>query len=448
MKGLERCLGLWAALASNMLNMVGVGPFITIPLILSAMGGPQSLLGWLLGAIIAGCDGFVWSELGAAMPDSGGSYEYLQQAFGPRSLGGLMGFLFLWQVMLAAPLTAASGAVGFADYARFLHPQLDNFEHTLLAIAVCLVATVLLYRDIRSIGKISIVMWIGLIAAMGIIIWSGFRHFHAALAFAFPAGAFHLSPAFFVGLGSATLISMYDFSGYFNVCLIGGEVKDPARAIPRCVLLSIAILGLLYLAMNLSIIGVLPWRQAMASHSIVSDFIQRLYGAAAASWMTALILLIAFASVFCVLLGYTRVPFAAAAEGRFFSVFARVHPTRHFPSFSVIFMGLMASAACLLTLEALIKALLVIQIVTQFAAQCIAVIIIRKNRPNIHRPFNMPLFPLPALIALAGWMFILVTSGLVYILSGLALVVLGIAAYLIRARRTREWPWRQAIFTK
>ena len=443
MKDLDRGLGLWPSLASNMLNMVGVGPFITIPLILSAMGGPQALLGWLLGAIISSCDGLVWSELGAAMPNSGGSYEYLKQAFGPRSLGRLMGFLFLWQVMLAAPLTAASGAVGFADYARFLFPRLDNVEHTVLAIAVCLLATVLLYRDIRSIGKISVVMWIGLIAGMGMIIWSGFRHFNPVLAFDFPPGAFHLKPAFFGGLGAATLISMYDFSGYFNVCLIGGEVENPARTIPRSVLLSIAILAVLYLAMNLSIIGVLPWRQAMTSHSVVSDFTQHLYGATAASWMTGLILLIAFASVFCVLLGYTRVPYAAAAEGRFFSLFARVHPTRHFPSFSVVYMGLVSSAACLLSLEALIKALLVIQIVTQFAAQCIAVIVLRKRRPDIHRPFNMPLFPIPAVIAFAGWIFILATSGVIYVLSGIALVALGIIAYLWRARRIQEWPWRR-----
>jgi amino acid transporter len=253
-----------------------------------------------------------------------------------------------------------------------------------------------------------------------------------------------LSPGFFAGLGAATLISMYDFSGYFNVCLIGGEVKNPARTIPRCVLLSIGILAVLYLAMNFSIIGVLPWSQAMKSQSIMSDFTQHLYGARAAYWMTLLILWVAFASVFCVLLGYTRVPFAAAVEGRFFSAFGRLHPTRRFPSFSVVYMGVVSSLACLLSLEALIKALLVIQIVTQFAAQCIAVVVIRKNRPDIARPFCMPLFPLPAVVAMAGWIFILGTSGLVYVLSGLALVGFGIAAYLLRARQKREWPWRPA----
>ena len=435
-------MGLFPALAANMLNMVGVGPFITIPIILSAMQGPQALCGWILGALIATCDGLVWAELGAAMPGSGGSYEYLQQAFGINSLGRLMGFLFLWQVMLAAPLTAASGAVGFADYARYLLPWLTAPELKLLAIAVCLLSTVLLYRDIRAIGKISVVLWAGLILAMAVIIWGGISHFQAARAFDFPPGAFRFSPAFFMGLGAATLISMYDYSGYFNVCLIGGEIKNPASNIPRCVLLSVGILAVLYLAMSLSIIGVVPWREAVGSQAIVSDYMQRLYGSRAAALMTGLILWVAFASVFCVLLGYTRVPYAAASEGRFFSAFARLHPVRDFPSFSVIFMGVMSAAACLLSLEALIKALIVIQIVTQFAAQCIAVVLIRRLRKDIARPFSMPFYPLPVAIAFAGWIFILASSGRIYIFSGLALLALGIAAYLWRSRNLMEWPWR------
>ncbi|MBV9302963.1 MAG: amino acid permease [Acidobacteriaceae bacterium] len=434
-------MGLFPALTANMLQMVGVGPFLTIPLILSTMHGPQALAGWILGAILAMCDGLVWAELGAAMPDSGGSYEYLQQAFGPESLGRLMGFLFLWQVMLAAPLTAASGAVGFAEYAKYLVPWLTPVEMKGLAILVCLLSTVLLYRDIRSIGKISIVMWVGLMAAMGFIIWGGITHFSAARAFDFPPGAFRISSTFFLGLGAATLISMYDYSGYFTVCLIGGEVKNPSVTIPRCVILSIAILAVLYLAMSFSIIGVVPWREAMGSQAIVSDYMQRLYGWKAAAWMTGLILWVAFASVFCVLLGFTRVPYAAASEGHFFSAFARLHPTERFPSFSVVFMGWLSAVACFLTLEALIKALIVIQIVTQFAAQCIAVILLRKLRQNIPRPFSMPLYPVPVFIALVGWIFVLVSSGAVYVMSGFALLAFGIGVYLWRARRKMQWPW-------
>ncbi|MDQ2842821.1 MAG: amino acid permease [Acidobacteriota bacterium] len=439
--GLERGMGLFPALAANMLQMVGVGPFLTIPLILSTMHGPQALAGWILGAVIATCDGLVWAELGAAMPGTGGSYEYLQQAFGPHSLGRLMGFLFLWQVMLAAPLTAASGGVGFADYTRYLLPSMTGSEAKILAVAVCLAATVLLYRDIRSIGRISTVLWVGLMLAMGIIIWGGAWHFQPKLAFNFPPGAFHLSTPFFVGLGGATLISMYDYSGYFTVCLIGGEIKNPAVNIPRSILYSIGILAVLYLAMSLSVIGVLPWQEAAKSQAVVSTFMERLYGAKAASAMTVLLLWVAFASVFCVLLGYTRVPFAAASEGRFFSAFARVHPTKHFPAFSVVFLGVLSAAACLLSLEQLIKELIILQIITQFAAQCVAVFLIRGLRKNIARPFSMPLYPLPAIVALAGWLYILFSSEKEYILSGFALLVFGVGAYLWRAKRLSEWPW-------
>lgn len=438
-------MGLFPALASNMLNMVGVGPFITIPLILEAMHGPQALLGWILGALIALCDGLVWAELGAAMPGSGGSYEYLKQGFGPKSLGRLMSFLFLWQVMLSAPLTAASGAVGFGDYFRYLLPSINGIELKVIAIVVCILCTILLYRDIRSIGIISAVLWVGLIFAMGVIIWSGAAHFDSARAFSFPPGAFKLTPGFFVGLGAATLLSMYDYSGYFNVCLIGGEIRNPTVNIPRCVILSIVILAVLYLAISLSIIGVVPWQEAMHSNAIVSDFMERIYGWQAAALMTGLILWVAFASVFCVLLGYTRVPFAAATEGHFFSVFARVHPTRNFPSFSVVFMGVVSAAACLLPLDALIKTLIIIQIMTQFAAQCIAVMLIRKWRKDIARPFSMPLYPIPTLVALAGWLFILAESGRVYIFSGCALLVFGVAAYLWRAKGSAAWPWNREV---
>jgi amino acid transporter len=445
---LRRGMSLFPAVASNMLNMVGVGPFLTIPLILGAMWGPQALLGWIFGAIISLCDGLVWSELGAAMPDSGGSYDYLQQAFGPKSLGKLMGFLFVWQVMLVGPLTAASGGVGFADYARYLLPQMSGVQHTGVAMAVCIAATVLLYRDIRAIGRVSIVLWAGLMLAMGVIIWSGATHFSAARAFQFPSGAFHLSTQFFLGLGAATLISTYDFSGYFNVCLIGGEIEKPSSTIPRTIVLSIVVLAVLYLAMSLSIIGVVPWREAIDSKAIISDFTARLYGWTAARLMTGLILWIAFASVFCVLLGYTRVPYAAAAQGQFFSWFARLHPRRCFPSFSVVAMGIISACACLFSLDALIRMLIVIQIVTQFAAQCVGVIVIRRCRPDIAKPFQMPLYPLPVLVALAGWIFILCSSGLSYILTGLGVTAVGVLAYLWRANRVREWPFQAARIVK
>ena len=434
-------MSFFPALASNMLNMVGVGPFLTVPLILGTMRGPQSLLGWICGTLISLCDGLVWSELGAAMPASGGSYEYLRRAFGPKSAGNLMSFLFVWQVVLVGPLTAASGGVGFADYARYWMPQMTDVQHTVLAMSVCIAVTFLLYRDIRAIGRISQVLWVGLVVAIGIIIFSGAIHFSPQRAFSFPSEAFHLSSGFFLGLGAATLISTYDFSGYFNICLIGGEVETPAITIPRTIVLSIATLSGVYIAISLAIIGVVPWREAITSMAIISDFTARLYGPSAAAAMTGLILWIAFASVFCVLLGYTRVPFAAAVQGQFFSPFARLHARRGFPSFSVIAMGILSAVACLLSLDALIRTLIVVQIITQLAPQCLAVMVMRQRRLDVPKPFQMPLYPLPALAALAGWIFVLCCSGRAYLVAGVIVTIAGVLAYLLRAKRRREWPF-------
>jgi amino acid transporter len=441
---LVRGIGLLEATAANMLNMIGVGPFLTIPLALAAMGGPQAMLGWIIGAGIAVCDGLVWAELGAALPGAGGPYIYLEQAFGLKSLGRLMSFLFLWETVFVAPLSAASGAVGFAQYTKFLTPSLGPWQMKLLAAGSCLLMTLLLYRDIRSIGRLSIAMWVVVMGTAAWILFGGLTNFRVSRIADFPPGAFHLSTSFFAGLGGATLIAMYDYGGYYNVCLFGGEVKNPGKTIPRSILISIAVVAVLYISMNLSIINVIPWRDAMKSTAIVSDFMNRLYGRGAANLVTILILWTAMASVFAILLGFSRVPYAAAAEGRFFSAFARLHPTGKFPSFSLVSLGVASAAACALSLEDLIKALTVIQILIQFMAQCVAVVLLRRCRPDIPRPFSMWLYPIPAVVALVGWLFILVASGLVYVLAGLLLMAVGILAYLWRARRRAEWPFATA----
>ncbi len=438
--GSQGKIGLLQAMSANVLNMVGIGPFLTIPLILSAMSGPQAMLGWGLGAVIALCDGLVWAELGAAMPGSGGSYLYLREAFGPRSGGRLMSFLFLFQSIVATPLLTASGAVGFAEYTKFLFPAMTFWELKGVAVAVCLLSTFLLYRNIKSIGAVSFFLVLIVLGAMGWIIFAGATHFHAALAFSFPPDAFHVSPKFLTGLGAAVLLAMYDYQGYFTVCLIGDEVREPARTIPRSILLSIVLLAVCYMAMSLSVIGVVPWREAMQSKAIVSDFIGRVNGNAAAQFSAVLIMLAAFGSVFTVLLGYTRVPYAAAVEGEFFAVFARVH-RKGFPSFSVLSMGIASAAACLLRLEDLISALLIIQILTQFMAQCVCVVLIRRYRPGLRRPFAMYLYPVPVILALGGWLFILVSSEPKYILAGLLTVAAAAATFFIRARARHEWPF-------
>ena len=326
---LERGLGLKEATALNMIDMVGIGPFVTISLVIQYMGGPQCLLAWVAGALLSVLDGFVWSELGAAMPQAGGSYVFLREAYGPGRWGRLMSFLFIWQTMIQAPLVVASGAIGFAQYLTYLMP-LGRYQQKAVSGALVIVLVFLLYRRITTVGKISLFLWAGVIATIVWLIFGGATHFDARLAFTYPAGAWDLSWLFFVGLGQATVKTIYTYLGYYNVCHLGGEVREPERNIPRSIFLSIGGIAVLYLAMQTSILGVVPWQQAQASNFIVSTFIEMLYGPFWAKVATAMILWIAFASLFSVLLGYSRVPYAAAVDGNFFSVFGQLHPTRRF----------------------------------------------------------------------------------------------------------------------
>jgi amino acid transporter len=233
------------------------------------------------------------------------------------------------------------------------------------------------------------------------------------------------------------------------VCFFGGEVKRPGYAIPRAILLSIIAVAAIYLTMTITIMGVVPWREAISPDSlaykaIVADFIQRLYGSQAAAVMTVLILWTTFASIFAVMLGYSRVPYAAAADGRFFKPFARVHPKEHFPTFSLVAIGIASALACWLNLATLITALIVIQIIARDLAQVVAVTLIRRTRPDIHLPFRMWLYPLPSMIAFAGWVYILSTNGWRFIGLGVGLMALGIAAYFWQAYVKSEWPFAPA----
>jgi amino acid transporter len=436
-------MGLAGAMSANILNMVGIGPFITIPLALAAMGGPQAMLGWILGAILCLCDGLVWAELGSALPRSGGPYHYLLHAFGPKSWGRMISFLFLWQSLLIGPISIAAGAVGFGQYANFLAPHLQHAHLVMIAMAVCLINTGLLYRNIRSISTVSIIITAAVLGTCLWIVVSGAVHFNSAVAFSFPANAFHISQPFLLGLGSATLIAVYDYGGYSNVCFIGEEIREPRKTIPRAIIYSIILIAILYLAMNLSIIGTVPWQQGQHSKAIVAEYMQMIYGHWGGVLVAGLILVASWGSVFAIILGFSRVPYTAAADGRFFRPFARVHPTGKFPTTSLLFMGTLSAVACIFSLTDLISVLIVIQTMLQFAAQCVGVILLRRKSVPTPGNFRMPFYPVPAIVALAGWIYIVLSSNPTHIAIGFAMAVTGAAVYLLQAKTKREWPFNR-----
>jgi len=463
---LHRSLNLRSAVALNMLDMIGVGPFITLPLILAAMGGPQAMLGWILGAGLALCDGLVWAELGAAMPEAGGSYAFLRRIYsgadGTRKLGRFLAFLFIFQLTFSAPLSVASGCIGLSQYAAYLWPGLAGHVSThmlhvggysagvsagpltLVAIGAVLVAVFLLYRGIASLRVVAATMWC---AVMGLIAWillTGLVHGHVGRAFAFPPGAFALTPGFFLGLGSAMLIATYDYWGYYNITFLGGEVKDAARTVPRAILISIALVAALYLAMNISVLAVLPWQGIVgaqnnmdARRAVISTFMETAYGPGIGPAMgkvaAVLVMVTAFASVFSLLLGYSRIPYAAARDGNFFRVFGRLH-AKGFPHVSLLVLGAAAICFCFFSLADVIAALVVLRILLQFLMQHIGVIVLRRTQPAMKRPFRIWLYPLPPLIAICGFVYILIerVNFQREILGAGVVIVLGTLVYAAR----------------
>lgn len=440
---LERGLGLKEATALNMIDMIGIGPFIVIPLVVQAMNGPQAILAWVVGAFIALIDGLIWAELGAAMPEAGGSYVFLRQIYGEKTWGRFFSFLFIWQTLFQAPLVMASASIGFAQYFTYLIP-LNLWQQKIVSGILIIILIILLYRKITTIGKISLMLWIVVIGTILWLIIGGVTHFNPKLAFDYPPNAFDFSLPFFAGLGMATVRTIYTYLGYYNVCHLGGEIKNPTKNIPRSILISIIGIAFLYLIMQFSILGVIPWKEVVNSQFIVSTFVEKIYGQGAANIATILILWIAFSSLFSLTLGYSRIPYAAALDGNFFKIFSKVHPTKHFPNISLLTLGAVAFVFSLLfRLSEVISAILAMRILVQFIGQAVGIIILHKRKNPDFFPFKMILFPIPAIVAILVWISLFLSTGFYFALGGLIMILLGSVIFFFRAYRNKEWPFKK-----
>src|SRR5947209_5061246 len=326
-------------------------------------------------------------------------------------------------------------------------PLLMSAPRGLPVMLVVLANPALLYRRITSIATITVALWIGTIVTVIVVVVTGARHFDPKVAFDFPPGAFNFSLGFLLGLGAASRIGVYDYLGYYDVCYIGDEVENPGRVIPRSILISTVLVAAIYLAINLSIIGVVPWRDFVpaASHPqsnfVVSVFMERTYGPGVATLFTAMILWTAFGSVFALLLGYSRVPYAAAKDGYFFKVFARLHPSEGFPYVSLVVLGVLSILAGFVSLGMVIDALITTRILVQFIGQIGAVTLLRRRAPDLPRPFRMWLYPLPSLVGLVGWIFIFATTPPAVVAFGLGALLLGVVCFGAWSWKGRTWPF-------
>ncbi|WP_433251018.1 APC family permease [Actinomadura nitritigenes] len=440
--GFERRLGVFQATTVNMTQMCGIGPFVTIPAMISTMEGPQAMFGWLVGALIVLADGLVWAELGASMPGAGGTYLYLREAFQYRT-GRLMPFLFVWSAVLFIPLIMSTGVIGLVQYAGYLWPSLVDGSGLstgghVLAIAVVAVVVAALYRRIGDIGLLTTVFFVVMLVSVLGVILAAFTHFHSDLAFTYPHDA---GSKFFHGLGAGLVIAVYDYLGYNTAAYLGAEVRQPGRVIPRAIVFSILGMMALYFLLQVGILGVIPWEKTQESSSFASLVLERTWGKGAAQVFTVGIIVTAFASVFAGLLGGSRVPYNAARDKLFLPWFARMHPRLKFPTFGLYAMGVITALGSLFTLTDVISMLTAVFVLVQSVAQIVALTVLRRRQPDLPRPYRMWLYPLPSLVALAGWIYIYKSAGTRPIVLSLVWLAAGVVAYLIWARLERTWPF-------
>jgi amino acid transporter len=420
-----------------MIDMVGIGPFVVMPFVAAQFNSGLFIWAWIFGSFTAFMDAMIWSELGAKYPLAGGTYNFHRIAFGKKG-GRLMSFLFVWQTSIQAPLVVASASIGFAQYLTYIVPM-ELWQQKIVSGALVILAFLLLYRKIETIGKISVIMGTIVILTIGWIIISGLMHQQQTIKLIPSGGESFFSYAFWAAIGHASVKTVYSYLGYYNVCHLGGEIKNPGRNIPRSIFISIIGITALYLLMNISVMGVIPWQSVNANDKyLVSSFIGQLYGHQAGVIVTVLILCIAFSSLFAVILGYSRVPYAAAVDGNFFKPFAKLHPSKNFPYISLIVLCVLGFVFSLLfKLSEVISSILAMRIIVQFISQAVGVTLLRKENGAENLPFKMWLFPLPVILSILIWLFLFVSTGW-FALWGSLIAVLGVIVYFIVAGNKKE----------
>jgi hypothetical protein len=421
-----------------MIDMVGIGPFVTLPIVMGYLGG-MYMYAWIAGALLSLVDAMIWSELGAAFPLAGGSFNFLSEAYGKKKGGNLMSFLYVWQTVIQAPLVAASAAIGFATYFMYLFPDLLVWQQKAVSGAVIIFITILLYRKIESIGKIGVMLWIGVLATLGWIIFGGIAHGNILEPLKVLPSSFSFNTLVSFAFGQACVKTIYSYLGYYNVCHLGGEIIRPEKNIPKSMFISVIGIAVLYLLMNMSIGSVISWQEIKSwqdsgvNNFVISIFMERLYGKTAAIIVTIMILWVALASLFAVLLGYSRVPYAAAVNGAFFKVFAKLHPTKNFPYISLLVLCSIAFVFSLLfRMGEIISGILAMRIIVQFIGQAIGVMLLRKKNGTTDLPYKMPLYPLPVILAILMWLFIFYATGLAVISMFLIVAGSGVVVYFLR----------------
>lgn len=454
--------GFWQAFGFNTMMMFGTGPFISIPYTVTALDppGPHALVGYSIALVACICDALVCGELGSMFPYSGGSATYLRYLYGKDSFGQLMSFLFLFQFMVAGPAEIASGFIAIAEYLVYFNPDVIGYwVRVAISLGALAVSTLLLYRSNKEIGWVTVSLAAITIAAVVLSVGIGFANMEPELLKA-PEGAFSGGPVKVLGLlAASTRFGVYDMTGYYDVCFMGDEVKNPKRTIPLSCISTAVVIGIFYLIVYVSTLGVLDWRTFQEIYSddsdgvqvgIMSVFYEKTTTEGFAKFFTIVVVLTIFGSVYSMMAGFQHVLYAGAKDGFFFDVFAKRHESKDIPHVALFTLAILSAAWCFFSLDTVIDAMTVLLVLVQFIGQSVGLLYYRYTTPKDEQPdgWRMPLFPLPCIIQIILFFFIFITSsnrvvsGEDPILEfGVLLIAVGVVLFLFRAKYRKDWPF-------
>ena len=433
---LRRELSLTHATVLNMIDMVGIGPFVTLPIILFAIPGKFSLIPWAIGAVLGLVDGLIWAELGAAWPKAGGSYVFLQKLFKGKA-GKAMAFLYIVQTSIHTPLVITSACLGFINYLRFI-VHLNELQGKVIMVGVIILIVFFLYRKVIDVGKIGVALSVIVVTLLLWTIVTGAIAYDSNIMAANSAAPSKLGNLWTLGFwlvaGNYTSKAIYAYLGYYNVCHFGSEIKDPVKNIPKSIVLSVIGIAVLYIAMQFTMAGAVEQKFITSENvPLVSYLFEKVYGQQVATIATIMLLVVAISSLFALLLGYSRIIWAAAKDGMHFKVFAHLHPTKQFPDYALLIFAGIAIIFCMIFNKPsdVFRFIVVTRIFIQFIPQAIGVILLRINGKSDVLPFKMPFYPYTAILSIIIWLFVFFTSGYQYTIFGASVIVIGLLMYFL-----------------
>jgi basic amino acid/polyamine antiporter, APA family len=446
---LKRDLGIWSAAAIVVGTVIGSGIFLVPNAMVKNVGSPGMVFAvWIFGGILSLFGALSYAELAAALPQAGGEYVYLREAYGP-----MWGFLYGWtQMWVAKSGSIATLASGFFIYLANFRPELEqvwivvplplgnSFEiryGQVLAMGVIAILALINYFGVKIGGNVQIAVTILKVALIAAIIVIGLGSGHGSVSnFSTSVPA----PGGIAGFFAALVAALWAYDGWNNVSMVSSEVRNPQRNLPLALIIGTLTVILIYLLTNLAYFYVLPADAVASTSRVAGEMMRRILGAPGAGAVSVAAMISIFAALNGSILSGSRVPFAMARDGLFFKRVGFVHPQHRTPSVSILALS---AWACLLVLSGRYDQLytyVIFASVILYGMATAAVVVLRFKRPDMPRPYRTigyPVVPIVFVLGIASLVISTLLKSPVESLIGLGLIALGLPFYFYWKSRSK-----------